>query len=154
MAKEKGKNNRIENDEREARKVSPLALMCFTRKNKEIPFTRLVVRRPSIVGGERGWQQKVRGDGLGKREIKTIFTMTYLPLFLFQAPCRHCQIPPRWFLSLENLARGLWRGCDLVTSIFDVTIGRNINLDKNSRLCSASKSALSVNNAQATAQQR
>ena len=37
-----------------------------------------------MVGGGRGWQQEVRGDGLDKSYIKTILTMTYLSLiFVF-----------------------------------------------------------------------
>ena len=80
LAKEKGKNNRIENDEREARKSIS----------------------PSIK-----WHEKVRGDGLGKRETKTILTMTYLPSFLFVAPNRYFSMPPQWFLSLDDLAHRL-----------------------------------------------
>ena len=65
-----------------------------------------------MVQGGRGWQQKVRGDGSGKRytetiEQKTILTMTYLPSFLFLAPYRHCSMPPQWLLSLEDLAHRL-----------------------------------------------
>ena len=35
-----------------------------------------------MVRGGRGWQQKVRRDGSGKRSTETILTMTYLPLIL------------------------------------------------------------------------
>ena len=62
-----------------------LLLSCFTASIKPF-FYGLVIRRPSRVRIGRGWQQKVRGDGSGKRYTKTILTMTYLSLiFVFSA---------------------------------------------------------------------
>ena len=38
LAKEKGKNNRIEDDKREARKVSQLVLICFDQEKQSHCF--------------------------------------------------------------------------------------------------------------------
>ena len=63
-----------------------LLLLWFYHIDKDISCSGIVIRRPRMVRGGRGWQWKVRGDGSGKRYTKTILTMTYLSLiFVFGA---------------------------------------------------------------------
>ena len=67
--KGEGRNSRIEDEERarEVKKGSRLVFMCFNRINKDILRTGLVKRRPSMMGGGRGWQPEARENCLGKK---------------------------------------------------------------------------------------
>ena len=49
---------------------------------RSIPFSGLVIRRPNTVRGGRGWQQRVRGDGSGKRYTKHSFNNDLLIPYL------------------------------------------------------------------------
>ena len=121
------------------------------RKGKN---SRINTRRPSMVGGERGWQQKVRGDGLGKRETKTILTMTYLPLcFVSGAMQALFNASPMVPINGEHGPRVGVVFRLIVTSIFDVTIGPTSTGQK-LRFPSASESFPCVNDTQPTMQRR